>query len=54
MDFSTLLLGALMALLPLVGAGLLGIMVMLERPEPLTPAPADGPAPRRPRPRRRR
>jgi len=31
MDFSTLLLGTAMTLLPLIGAGLLAAMVMLER-----------------------
>lgn len=54
MDFSTLLFGAAMAVLPLVGAGLLAAMVLLERPDPLTPLPADGPAPRRSRQRGRR
>jgi hypothetical protein len=43
-----------MALLPLIAAGLLGAMVMLERPEPLDPVPANGPAPRRARQRFRR
>jgi hypothetical protein len=28
--------------LPLVGAGLLGAIILLERPEPLTPVPANG------------
>ena len=46
LDFSTLLLGAALIILPLTGAGLLTVMVLLERPEPET---ADGPAPRRPR-----
>ena len=50
MDFSSLLLGAVMAALPLIGAGLLAAFVLLERPEQL--APATGPAPRRGKNRR--
>jgi hypothetical protein len=46
LDFSTLLLGAALFALPLLGAGLLGAIVLLERPEPET---AGGPARRRPR-----
>jgi hypothetical protein len=41
MDFSTLLLGTMLAVLALAGAGLLTVMVVLERPGPeLEPAPA--------------
>jgi hypothetical protein len=32
MDFSTLFLGTVLTLLPLIGAGLLAAMVLLERP----------------------
>ena len=46
LDFSTLLLGAALTILPLIGAGLLAALVLLERPEP---AIAGGPVPRRPR-----
>jgi hypothetical protein len=42
LDLSTLLLGAVMFVLPLVGAGLLGAIVLLEHPEPLAPVPANG------------
>jgi hypothetical protein len=37
LDFSTLLLGAAMFALPLIGAGLMGAIILLERPEPLSP-----------------
>jgi hypothetical protein len=46
LELSTLLLGAALTILPLIGAGLLAALVLLERPEP---AIAGGPAPRRPR-----
>jgi hypothetical protein len=54
LDFSTLLLGTAMTVLPLIGAGLVATMVLLERAEPVSPVPANGPAPRRARPRRSR
>ncbi|MFZ1105346.1 MAG: hypothetical protein WAN86_21255 [Hyphomicrobiaceae bacterium] len=53
MDFSTLLLCAALTILPLIGAGLLAVMVLLERPEPLTPATANGASEARRRPRRK-
>jgi hypothetical protein len=40
MDFSTLFLGTAMALLPLIGAGLLAAMVLLERRSEARLAPA--------------
>jgi hypothetical protein len=46
LELSTLLLGAALIILPLIGAGLLTVLVVLERPEPAT---AGGPAPRQPR-----
>jgi hypothetical protein len=45
LELSTLLLGAALIILPSIGAGLLAVMVLLERPEPAT---AGGPALRRP------
>jgi hypothetical protein len=56
MDFSTLLLGTMLAVLALAGAGLLTAMVLLERPgAELEPALAgEGPAPDRPNKGRRR
>lgn len=53
MDVSTLLLGAGLLALPLIGAGLLGAIIVLERQKPLAPAAAtsaaNGSARRRPR-----
>jgi hypothetical protein len=42
MNFSTLLLGATLVALPLIGAALLGTIILLERPEPLPPVAASG------------
>jgi hypothetical protein len=53
MDFATLLFGALLLALPLIGAGLLGTIIMLERPEPLSPATANGAPTARRRSRRK-
>jgi hypothetical protein len=53
LDVSSLLLGALLLALPLIGAGLLGAIILLELPKPLSPAAANGapngPSRRRPR-----
>jgi hypothetical protein len=61
LDLNTLLLAAVMLALPLLGAGLLGAIILLERPEPISPAAANGVAsrsarrhPRRNAARRRR
>jgi hypothetical protein len=42
MDISSLLLGAAMFALPLIGAGLLGAIMLLGRPKPLSPLDASG------------
>jgi hypothetical protein len=52
MDFSTLLLGALMTVLLLIGAGLLAAMVLLERPDGRSAVPTNAPPPSHPRHRR--
>ncbi len=53
MTVSTLFLGAALSLMPLVGAGLLATLVLLERREELNPVPAAPARKRRARGRRR-